>query len=67
MPHLLIRVASFVSCVMLLMRLHLHYGPHLSLSTYIHFFIKLALLAAYAIAISHPVCGLDCVSLNLYI
>jgi hypothetical protein len=67
MPYLLIRVASLISCIALLVRLHLHYGPYLSLSVYIHFFIKLALLVVYIIAISYPIYGLGCVSLDLYI
>jgi hypothetical protein len=67
MPHLLIRVASFISYVILLVRLRLYYGPHLSLSACIHSFIKLALLAIYAIMISRPICGLGYVSLNLHI
>jgi hypothetical protein len=66
MPHLLIKVASLVSYVILLVRLHLYYDPHLSLSTCIHFFIKLALLATYITMISRSICGLGCVSLNLY-
>jgi hypothetical protein len=66
MPYLLIRVASFIPYVMLLMCLHLYYDPYLSLNACIHFFIKLALLIAYIITISHPVCGLDYVSLNLH-
>jgi hypothetical protein len=67
MPHLLIKVASLVPYIMLLVRLHLYYGPHLSLSTYIHSFIKLTLLAIYIITISYPIYDLGCVSLNLYI
>jgi hypothetical protein len=66
MPHLLIRVVSLISYVTLLVRLHLYYDPHLSLSAYIHFFIKLTLLAAYITAISYSIYGLDYVSLNLH-
>jgi hypothetical protein len=66
MPYLLIRVALLVSCVTLLVRLHLHYGPHLSFSACIHSFIELTLLATYIIMISHLICGLGCISLNLY-
>jgi hypothetical protein len=51
---------------MLLMRLYLHYGPHLSFSAYIHFFIKLALLATYAIMISCSIYDLSYISLTLH-
>jgi hypothetical protein len=67
MPYLLIKVASLISYVALLICLHLYYGPHLFLSVYIHTFIKLALLIAYIIVISYSIYGLGCVSLNLYI
>jgi hypothetical protein len=66
MPHLLIKIISFISCITLLVRLYLHYGPYLSLSVYIYFFIKLTLLVIYAIMISYSICGLGCVSLDLH-
>jgi hypothetical protein len=47
------------------MRLRLYYGPRLSLNTYIHSFIKLALLTIYTITISRPVYGLSYVSFAL--
>jgi hypothetical protein len=67
MLYLFIRVVSFVSYITLLVRLHLYYGPHLSLNVYIYSFIKLALLAVYTIMISHLIYDLGCVSLNLHI
>jgi hypothetical protein len=66
-PYLRIRVASLITCVSPLMRLRLCCGPHLSLSAYIHSFIKLALLTTCAVAISRPIYGLSCVSLALRI
>jgi hypothetical protein len=67
MPYLLIKVASFVLCVTLLMRLCLYYSSYLSLSAYIHSFVKLTLLAVYTIAISYPIYDLGCVFFNLHI
>jgi hypothetical protein len=49
------------------MRLRLCCGPRLSLSAYIHSFIKLALLTVCAVAISRPIYGLSYVSLALRI
>jgi hypothetical protein len=51
---------------MLLMRLRLYYSPCLSLNAYIYSFIKLALLAIYAITISRPVYSLSCIFLALH-
>jgi hypothetical protein len=59
-------VASLIYYGALLVRLRLYHSSRLSLSAYIHFFIKLALLATYVIMISLPVCGLSYVSLTLY-
>jgi hypothetical protein len=65
MPYLLIKVASLILYIALLVRLYLHYGPRLSLSACIHFFIKLALLTIYVVVISHSIYGLGYVFLDL--